>query len=79
MVRTNIERSSKSGSHREFLSAETFAKNAWSLYHAGKLCHKPCTLESFHFALLKDVANTLDMQHHLIKLCIEYLISSNKC
>ena len=33
------------GSHTEFLSAETCAKNTWSLYHAGKTCANLCTLE----------------------------------
>ena len=45
------------------MSAESFAKNAWSLYHASKTCANPCTLEQFHFLLLKDVAQTSDMQY----------------
>ena len=54
-----------------FLSAETTAKHAWSSYHAGKKCvPTPKPLNSPIFSLLKDVAHTPDMQHHLIKLCI---------
>ena len=56
-----------------FLSAETTAKNAWISYHGGKKrVSTPTPLNSSIFPLLKDVVHTLDMQHHLIKLCIEY-------
>ena len=57
----------------KFLSAETTAKHAWSSYHAGKK-RVPTSAPSYSsiFPLLKDVVHTPDMQHHLIKLCIEY-------
>ena len=56
-----------------FLSAETTAKHVWSLYHAGnKRVPTPTPSNSSIFPLLKDVVHTPDMQHHLIKLCIEY-------
>ena len=56
-----------------FLSTETTAKRAWSSNHAvKKRVPTPTPLNSSIFPLLKDVVHTLDIQHHLIKLCIEY-------
>ena len=56
-----------------FLSAETTAKDAWRSYHGGKKrVPTPTPSNSSIFPLLKDVVHTLDMQHHVIKLCIEY-------
>ena len=61
-----------------FLSAETTAKHAWSLYHAGKKhVPTPTSLNSSIFQLLKEVVHTLYMQHHLRKLCIEYTNTLN--
>ena len=41
-----------------FLSAETTAKHAWSLYHAGKKCvPTPTSSNSSIFPLLKDLLN----------------------
>ena len=37
----------------------------------------PTPSNSSIFPLLKDVAHTLDMQHHLIKFCIEYTNTLN--
>ena len=45
MMWTDVEKSSKSGSHTEFLSGETLPENPRSLYVAGKSCSNPCTLE----------------------------------
>ena len=61
-----------------FLSAETTAKHAWSSYHAGKKrVPTPTPSNSSIFSLLKDVVHTLDIQHHLIKLCIKYTNTLN--
>ena len=58
---------------KNFLSAETTAKHAWSSYHTGKKCvPTPTSSNSSIFPLWKDVVHTPDLQHHLIKLCIEY-------
>ena len=60
-----------------FLSAETTAKHAWSLYHARrKHVQAPTPSNSSIFPLLKDM-HTLDMQHYLIKLCIKYTNTLN--
>ena len=75
MVRTDIERSSKLGSHgiKNFLSVESTAKYMCSSYHTGKKLVSTLTRSnSSIFSLLKDVVHTPDMQHYLIKLCIEY-------
>ena len=61
-----------------FLSAETTAKHAWSSYHVGKKrVPTPTPSNSSSFPLLKDVVHTPDMQHHLIRLCIEYTNTLN--
>ena len=61
-----------------FLSAETTAKHARSLYHARKKrVPTPTPSTSFIFPLLKDVAHTPDMQQHVMKLCIEYINTLN--
>ena len=57
---------------KNFLSAETTAKHAWSSYYAEKnLVLIPAPSNSSIFPLLKDVVHTPDIQHHLIKFCIE--------
>ena len=62
----------------KFLPAETTTKHAWSSYHAGKKCVPTPTLSnSSIFPLLNNVVHTLDMQHHLIKLYIEYTNTLN--
>ena len=81
MVRTDIERSSKLGSHgiENFLSAESTAKHMCNSYHTGKKrVSTPTPSNSSIFSLLKDVVHTPDMQHYLIKLCIEYTNSLNR-
>ena len=61
-----------------FLSAKTTAKHAWSSYHAGKKrVPTPTPLNSSIFPLLKGVVHTLEMQHHLIKLCTEHTNTLN--
>ena len=75
MVRTDIERSSKLGSHgiENFLSVESTAKHMCSSYHTGKKRVSTLTpSNSSIFSLSKDVVHTPDMQHYLIKPCIEY-------
>ena len=61
-----------------FLSVETTAKHASSWYHGGKKLvptHTPSN--SSIFPWLKDAVYTPDMQHLLIKLCIEYTNTLN--
>ena len=62
----------------KLLSAETTAKHAWSLYHAGKkrVTAPPPSNSSF-FPLVKDFVHTPHMEHHLIKLCVEYTNTLN--
>ena len=60
-----------------FLSAKTTAKHAQSSYHALKRVPTPTLSNSSIFTLLNDVVHTPDMQHHLIKLCIEYTNTLN--
>ena len=61
-----------------FLSAESTAKHAWSSCHTGKKrMPTPTASNSSIFSLLKDVVHTPDMQHHLIKLGIEYINTLN--
>ena len=55
------------------LYANNDEKKAWSSYHSKADLHKdhlPCNRTIF--PLLKDVVHTLNMQHHLISLFIEY-------
>ena len=81
MVRTDIERSSKLGSHgiENFLSAESTAKHMCNSYHTGKKRVSTLTTSnSSIFSLVKDVVHTPDMQHYPIKLCIEYTNSLNR-
>ena len=56
-----------------FLWTETTDKHAWSSCHARKKrMPTPTPSNSSIFPFLKDVVHTPDLQHHLIKLCIEY-------
>ena len=60
------------------MSVDITAKQAWSLYHAGrKHVSTPTPSDSAIFPLLKDVVHTPQMQHHLIKLCIDYTKTLN--
>ena len=40
-------------------------------------CVTPLAPSNSLFCIIKDVAIALDMQHHLIKLCIEYTNTLN--
>ena len=62
-----------------FLSAENAAKHAQSSYQAGKKKLVPTRTpsKSSIFPLLKYAVHTFNMQHHLIKLCVEYTNTLN--
>ena len=62
---------------KHFLSSETTAKHGWSSYYVEKeYVPTPINSNSSIFTLSKDV-HTPDIQHYLIKLCIEYTNTLN--
>ena len=55
------------------LTSDTNDRKCWSGYHSGqKRTPTPPSCNSCIFPLLKDVVHTINMQHHLISLFIEY-------
>ena len=60
------------------LNSNSNDRKSWSSYHSNKEQNNvPLPCNSCIFPLLKDVVHTLNMQHHLISLCVEYTRTLN--
>ena len=57
---------------RSFCQLKLLLKTNGAFPMQEKTCANLYTLEQFFFSIIKNIVHTPDMQHHLIRLCIDY-------
>ena len=74
----NISRKEEINWIEAVVSTDIESRKCWSSYHAGEKRNiTPPVWNKVIFPLFRNVVHTLDMQHHLISLCIDYTKTIN--